>query len=121
MPGTRPIRTDEPPLLLDGGRFRRADLISEDGGMGIVYGGIDAAFDPPREVAIKFLRDFPAAKRRRARERFRYEIQIASRLNIQGLVPVYHAGEEQDWPYYVMPRLDRPESIVEYAITNDLG
>lgn len=72
------------------------------GGMGVVY---EAEQEPlGRRVAIKVLpRQLLANEKLRAR--FRRESQAASRLHHTNIVPVFGAGETDDFCFYVMQRI----------------
>jgi serine/threonine-protein kinase len=76
------------------------------GGMATVYLARDLAED--REVAIKLLHpDLAAAV---GGDRFRREVEIATRLKHPHILPVWSAGEAAGSLYYVMPFL-RGESL----------
>ncbi len=72
------------------------------GGMGVVYLAVQEELG--REVALKLVRPdqmyFP-----RTRERFRREIEVISKLQHPGIVPIYAVGEEDGVPYFAMERV----------------
>ena len=79
------------------GRYEVQELLAE-GGMGVVYRGMDPKLD--RQIAVKFLSEDlgdPAGRRR-----FQREAQTASRLNHPHILTVYDAGEVDDRQYLVM-------------------
>jgi serine/threonine protein kinase/xanthine/CO dehydrogenase XdhC/CoxF family maturation factor len=80
------------------GLYELVGLIGE-GGMGVVYRAYDPAMR--RIVALKVIRatrlDDSAAQ-----TRFRYEAQMAARLDHEHIVPVYEAGQEGSQLFYTM-------------------
>ncbi|MFO0872333.1 MAG: WD40 repeat domain-containing serine/threonine protein kinase, partial [Pirellulales bacterium] len=69
------------------------------GGMGIVFEAEDVSLG--RHVAVKVL---PPEPRRDdvARQRFLREAQVAASLHHSNIVPVFGAGQQAGWHYYVM-------------------
>jgi len=87
------------PSLLKG----RYQLIRElgEGGMGIVYEGIDNLLD--RTVAVKVLSQTSKSRLgSEGRSRLMHEAQAAARLNHPNIVSIYDAGEDQGVDYIVM-------------------
>ena len=90
-----------PPWLPDHvGRYRLSGLLGR-GGMGVVFRG---RADGEAEVAIKIIRPDLLADPR-ARERFRREALLVSRLSHPGICPVLEVGVDDDVPFLVMPLL----------------
>lgn len=85
----------EAPLSL--GRYRLEELLAE-GGMGVVYRGVDPKLNRP--VAVKFLSERLGDPE--GRRRFQLEAQTASSLNHPHILTVYDAGEIDDRQYLVM-------------------
>lgn len=81
------------------GRYQLIDLIGESSS-GTVYRARDAGVG--REVALKV---FSGEYDDLAYKRFLREIEAASKLNHQTIVPVFDVGEHEKKPYYVMPFL----------------
>jgi len=77
------------------------DLIGEigRGGQGVVYEAIQRATG--RRVAVKVMRDAPAAGSER-RHRFEREVRLLARLNHPALVAVHDSGERNGCFYSVM-------------------
>ncbi len=73
------------------------------GGMGVVYRA--RRTDGEQDVALKVLRAGELASRGET-ERFRQEIQAASRLRHPGIVPVLEAGEVSGLLYLAMPLIE---------------
>jgi eukaryotic-like serine/threonine-protein kinase len=69
------------------------------GGMGTVYEARQLSLD--RTVAIKVLTGMSGLESR-ARQRFLHEARVGALLADINIVPVYHVGEEQSTPYFVM-------------------
>lgn len=82
------------------GGYQLAGLLGR-GGMGVVFRGRK---DDGDEVAIKLVRPDLLADER-ARERFRREALLATRLSHPGICPVLEVGIDDDVPYLVMPLL----------------
>jgi hypothetical protein len=72
------------------------------GGMGVVFKAEDAALRP---VALKVMNSDRAIESE-ARQRFKNEAQAAAKLTHDHIVPIYHVGEEQNVPFFVMPLLE---------------
>src|SRR6185437_9179661 len=83
------------------GRYRLEREIGR-GGMAVVYAARDIKHD--RRVAVKVLSAGVSAAL--ARERFLTEIDVASRLNHQHIVPLYDSGEADGLLFYVMPLVE---------------
>lgn len=89
----------DPPF--DIGRYKIQEFLAE-GGMGVVYRGIDTRLNRP--VAVKFLSERlgdPAGRRR-----FQREAQTASSLNHPHILTVYDAGEVDGRQYLVLEFVD---------------
>ncbi|GCF07627.1 protein kinase domain-containing protein [Dictyobacter arantiisoli] len=75
------------------------------------HGGTSAVFlaqqkEPERKVAVKvFLRraDLDAQKQQEFHRRFLQEAEAASRLAHENILPIYSYGEEDGYPYIIMP------------------
>jgi serine/threonine protein kinase len=80
------------------GPYELVGLIGE-GGMGSVY----RAYDPEmrRTVALKVIRS-TRLDDSTAQTRFRFEAQLAARLDHEHIVPVYEAGQEGSQLFYTM-------------------
>ena len=80
------------------GPYELVGLIGE-GGMGSVY----RAYDPEmrRTVALKVIRS-SRLDDSAAQTRFRFEAQLAARLDHEHIVPVYEAGQEGSQLFYTM-------------------
>jgi tetratricopeptide (TPR) repeat protein len=77
--------------------------IAGRGGMGVVYEAIHAPLN--RKVALKLMSaDLSADEDFRAR--FQQECQAAASIRHPNVVPIYHAGEEQDRLYVTMQYVD---------------
>jgi len=80
------------------GEFRLVEPLG-GGGMGVVYRAVEEPLQ--REVALKLIRPehlyFPGA-----RQWFRREVEAIARLQHQGIVPIYRAGEANGIPFFVM-------------------
>ena len=83
------------------GRYRLMDLLGR-GGMGLVFRGRADGSDS--DVAVKLVRP-DLLSDPRARERFRREALLASRIAHPGICPVLEVGVDQDLPFLVMPLL----------------
>jgi tetratricopeptide (TPR) repeat protein len=70
------------------------------GGMGVVYEATQRSLG--RRVAVKVL-TLAAALDDRARLRFLHEARSAALVEHPNVVPVYHVGEDNGVPFYVMP------------------
>ena len=84
-------------VSMDVGRYQLQEQLAE-GGMGVVYRGIDTRLN--RTVAIKFLSERlgdPAGRRR-----FQREAQTASSLNHPNILTIHDAGELDGRQYLVM-------------------
>jgi DNA-binding NarL/FixJ family response regulator len=77
----------------------RIDGVAGRGGMGIVYRATDLALARP--VALKLIAP-GVANDRVFRERFQRECRIAAAIDHPGVVPIFHAGEEQGQLYVSM-------------------
>ncbi len=73
------------------------------GGMGVVYLALEEPLG--RNVALKLVRP-DLVYFDRARERFRREVEAASRLNHPAIVPVFSVGEADGVPYYAMQHVE---------------
>ena len=71
------------------------------GGMGVVYLATD---DEGREVALKVVRP-DLALFENSHKRFRREVEVVSRLDHSGVVPILDVGEDGGVAYLVMPRI----------------
>jgi Tol biopolymer transport system component/predicted Ser/Thr protein kinase len=89
----------EPPLTV--GRYEIRELLAE-GGMGVVYRGVDPKLNRP--VAVKFLSEQLGDLA--GRRRFQVEAQTASSLNHPNILTVYDAGEVENRQYLVMEFVD---------------
>jgi WD40 repeat protein/serine/threonine protein kinase/tetratricopeptide (TPR) repeat protein len=69
------------------------------GGMGVVYEAEQLALG--RRVALKVM-NLPAARHRKAQERFQHEARAAARLHHTNIVPVYDVGQDGSLCYYAM-------------------
>jgi eukaryotic-like serine/threonine-protein kinase len=108
-------QSPHPPKVLADGRYEVGKIVGE-GGMGYVFQARETTFPPDgRDVAIKFLKPTREADRAGAHQRFLDEIALAGKLSIPHVVPVFDAGEQDGWLYYVMPLLDKPEKLTEFA------
>lgn len=102
------------------GRYRVTRLIAV-GGMGAVY---EAAQDQPnRIVALKVMRHGIAS--RSAVRRFDHESQILARLHHPAIAQVYDVGlfdgGPAGRPYFVMEYIEKAQTIIDYAGSEDLG
>ena len=93
----------------DNDRYEVRELLGQ-GGMGIVYRGIDIRLNRP--VAIKFLSEHLG--NRAARGRFQREAQTASSLNHPHILTVYDAGKLEGRQYLVMEFVDG-ETLTSWA------
>jgi serine/threonine-protein kinase len=86
---------------MDAGKFSRYEIreILGKGGMSEVYRAYDPYFD--RDVALKILRR-EMVDDLRLRERFERETKIIAKLELEGIVPVYDIGRENDRLFFVM-------------------
>ena len=87
------------------------------GGMGMICRARQLM--PQREVAIKLLRSGAHASAA-LKERFLREIRLAANLDHPGIVPIFDAGEQDGWLYFVMPLLEDAESLVDRAASQRL-
>jgi serine/threonine-protein kinase len=87
------------------------------GGMGMVCRARQRM--PEREVAVKVLRAGTRASAAQ-KERFLREIRLAANLDHPGIVPVFDAGEQDGWLYFVMPFLEDAESLIDHAVSQRL-
>jgi tetratricopeptide (TPR) repeat protein len=94
--GDEPDAPPAEPTLADFEIIREAGR----GGMGIVYEARQISLN--RRVAVKVLTQ-AAALDDRTRKRFLHEARAAALVHHPNVVPVYHVGEEQGVPFYVMP------------------
>jgi Tol biopolymer transport system component/predicted Ser/Thr protein kinase len=83
------------------GQYRLEAPLGE-GGMGVVFRGLDTKLHRP--VAVKFLHDDLADAN--ARRRFQREAQMASSLNHPHILTVYDAGEIEGQQYLVTEFID---------------
>ena len=83
------------------GRYRLAREIGR-GGTAVVYAARDIKYDRP--VAVKLLSG--GVSTAVGRERFLTEIDVASRLSHQNIVPLYDSGEVDGLLFYVMPLVE---------------
>ncbi len=97
---------------LNGWRLNR---VIASGGMGTVYEANEVAGD--RTVAIKLMRSGIASDG--ALRRFRFEADVLSRLQHEGIARVYDTGTHHDGtggvPYFVMEYVANAQPITEYA------
>lgn len=96
------------------GRYRLDALVGE-GGVAIVYKGLDITLE--REVAVKILRP-EMAQNPELVARFRREAHSAAKLNHPNVVQIYDTGVDADVYYIVMEYLPEPDLkriIKEYA------
>ncbi|MBY0458697.1 MAG: serine/threonine protein kinase, partial [Gemmataceae bacterium] len=73
------------------------------GGMAVVYRSKDPAL--PREVALKIVLPRAIESDGQAKARFLREAGAQARVDHPHVVPIYHAGEWNGVPYFVMPAL----------------
>lgn len=78
--------------------YRLTGLLGE-GGMGVVYQGLDINLN--RQVAIKVMHS-RLARQRSFRQQFLQEAQAAARLDHPNIVPIYHFGAYEQFLYMVM-------------------
>ncbi len=90
---------DEDPLLGRELGGCRIESILGEGGMGVVYRGVDLSLD--RQVAIKVLPP-RVMKKKMLVERFHREARAAAQVEHPNIVQVYRVGEEGDRHYIVM-------------------
>ena len=88
------------PALSPGERFRILRRLG-GGGMGEVFLAEDRSFQPPREVAIKRLRETGEASRA-AVARFLQEAGAIARLHHANIVTVFERGEDGEGQYILM-------------------
>jgi serine/threonine protein kinase len=77
------------------------------GGFGVVYCALDETLD--RHVAIKF----PLIDNAREREKYILEARNAARVDVPGLVPVFHVGKTSEGTPYVIQKLIKGKSLRE--------
>jgi serine/threonine protein kinase len=83
------------------GEFKIVRQIAR-GGMGEIYEAVHERL--LRRVAVKTIRrDRPSDE---ARQRFQREQLVLARLHQTHVIPIYTAGEENAWQYFVMPYID---------------
>jgi hypothetical protein len=96
------------PDLTPGSTFagHRIEGIAGRGGMGTVYRATHLALD--HEVALKVISPELAGDEA-FRERFRSETRIAVSLRHPNVVPIHHAGEEDELLFVTMDLIDGPD------------
>ncbi len=77
------------------------------GGFGVVFRVLDETLQ--REVAIKF----PLIAGQRERQKYISEARNASRVEVPGIVPIYHVGETRQGTPYVIQKLIDGRSLRE--------
>ncbi|HEY6345283.1 MAG TPA: serine/threonine-protein kinase, partial [Bryobacteraceae bacterium] len=99
-------------LMSAKGRYEILEILGE-GGMGIVYRGIDPVLN--REVAVKTIRD-PQDKA--ALELFKRECAVLASITHPNIVEIFDVGETEEAgakrPYFVMPLL--PGTTIQQLI-----
>src|SRR5678816_78156 len=86
-------------------RYQITDSLGR-GGMGDVFVALDRKSDPPREVALKTIRDIndPAAL-----ELFKRECNVLMSFNHPNVIEIYESGDIEQGdvikPFFVMARL----------------
>lgn len=86
--------------------FRYESLLGK-GGFGVVFRAVDETLSRP--VAIKF----PLIGGKRERQKYIAEARNASRVDVVGIVPIYHVGESKDGTPYVIQKLIDGKSLRE--------
>src|SRR5215831_4772280 len=88
-----------------GSRYQIRESLGQ-GGMGEVYSALDRRSDPPREVALKTIRDASDAT---AVELFKRECSVLMSFNHPNVIELYDTGDLDEGgvtkPYFVMARL----------------
>ncbi|HEY6342946.1 MAG TPA: serine/threonine-protein kinase, partial [Bryobacteraceae bacterium] len=99
-------------LMSAKGRYEILEILGE-GGMGIVYRGLDPVLN--REVAVKTIRD-PQDKA--ALELFKRECAVLASITHPNIVEIFDVGESEEAggkrPYFVMPLL--PGTTIQQLI-----
>src|SRR5688500_11888897 len=87
------------------GRYQFREILGS-GGMGDVYAALDLKSDPPREVAVKTIRD---ASDPASLELFKRECSVLKSFTHPNVIEIYETGELDDGgvskPFFVMARL----------------
>ncbi len=86
--------------------FRHVSLLGK-GGFGVVFRAVDETLG--RQVAIKF----PLIGGKRERQKYIAEARNAARVDVPGIVPIYHVGETQEGTPYVIQKLIEGKSLRE--------
>ena len=112
---------DDPPDVVNlrelfQGRFDIWDRVAT-GGQGRVYQASRVGDDSYERIAIKLLVDGPLASDQ-ARQRFMHEIDLASRLDHPGIVPILESGEIANRYFFTMPFI-YGAPIDDYALVQE--
>ncbi len=94
---------DTNPSQFDG--FRIIRLISDKGGMGVVYLAEEEELRRPRQIALKVIRP-ELMLSGEIRERFRREAATVARLDHPAIVPVYRYSEREGPQFIAMKYID---------------
>ena len=114
---------DDPPDVVNlrelfQGRFDIWERVAT-GGQGRVYQASRVGDNTYERIAIKLLMDGPLASDQ-ARHRFMSEIDLASRLDHPGIVPILESGEIADRYFFTMPFI-YGAPIDDYALLHELS
>ncbi len=89
------------------GRYRLGRVLGS-GAMGVVVEATEVASSESaddRPLAVKLLRP-DLAVQTRVRDRFLREARSVGSLHHPGIVPIHHSGQQDEWYFHVMDRID---------------
>ena len=84
------------------GKYELEPLPIGEGGMAIVYKGLDPHLGQPVAIKVILKAHLAGPRANELRQRFKTEAIAGQRLRHPNIVPVYAYGEQQDCPYIVM-------------------